>query len=118
MGEPTSPQLDTSTAATLLGLIERFGVMAVLLVYFVVRDFLRYRNDQREKFEYREEIKRLSGEISGDHKDTMARQHTHIERARRTHDMLITTLEDFEPTSMGAKILKMQDAPTETLIKK
>lgn len=110
--------MDTSAAATLLGLIERFGVMAVLLVYFVVRDFIRYRNDQREKQEYRDEIKRLSGEISGDHKNVMARQHRHIDKAQRTHDMLITTLEDFEPTSVGAKILKAQDAPTEPLTKK
>lgn len=125
VGEPSTPPIDTSAAATLLGLIERFGVMAVLLVYFVVRDFIRYRADQREKQESRDDIKRLYGEIkdlnneiSGDHKIAMAKQHSHIERARRTHDMLIVALEDFEPTAQGTKLLKAQEAPTEALNRK
>jgi hypothetical protein len=106
VGEPNTPPVDTSAAATLLGLIERFGVMAVLLVYFVVRDYLRYRADQTEKREYKASIAGLQSLINGDHKALIAKQGKELNRARQTHDVLIETLENYEPTEIAVKALE------------
>lgn len=39
----------TGSVAQYAGLIEKFGVMACLLVYFLVRDYLRNKADSQEK---------------------------------------------------------------------
>ena len=89
-----------------MSLIERFGVMAVLLVYFVVRDYIRYRADQKEKAEYKAYIENLQDQINGDHKALIGKQGKELNRTKQTHDVLIDTLKDYEPTEAAIKALE------------
>lgn len=90
---------EVSQLEPVFSLIEKFGVMAVLLVYFVVRDFLRYRADQQEKKEYRESIKKLNDEKQADRDGIIKDQSEIITKARTTHRVLVDTLKDYKPTA-------------------
>lgn len=78
-------------------LAKTFGVVGAILVYFIVRDYLRYQADQKEKVALNKKLDDLVKGIITDYRKELKDNQEIIVKARETHKILIET---YEPTSV------------------
>lgn len=79
------------------GLMERFGVMACLLLYFLLRDYFRNKADIAEKTTLLSKLNSLEEFIREKLMDKLDESVVVIKESRRTHDRLLTALEKNTP---------------------
>lgn len=79
------------------GLLEKFGVMACLLLYFLVRDYLRSKADSAEKIASQVKHDRLEEFIRTTFMGKLDDCNNAIKSSERTHKNLLTALEKNAP---------------------
>lgn len=92
---------DTNTTASAVqgyaALVEKFGIMAALLAYFLVRDYLRNKVDQTEKIAQTAKLDSLNVYVRDILSKQLATSTTAIKANTKTHDHLLDALEHKSP---------------------
>ncbi len=98
-----------------MGLIEKFGVMACLLIYFLIRDWLQRKADVKEKEGLISKINSLDTFI----RDSLLKQLTTCNNIIRddlkTHGALLKAIEKEEPLSRAAHDRRIERAQDPSL---
>ena len=79
------------------GLVEKFGIMAALLVYFLIRDYLRDKADQRDKLHRQAKQEALETYVRETLSNQLALSSTILRQTAKTNDKLLEALERKAP---------------------
>lgn len=94
----------TDAVTQYAGLIEKFGVMAVLLLYFLVRDYFRNKADEVEKVALKNKQDALEEFIREKLTDKLDDAVTTMRESKRVNKQLLTALEHKAPCMAQAAI--------------
>lgn len=86
----TATALPTDQITQWLDIVKDVGVVVAILAYFVIRDYLRYQADQKEKVAMRLEIRNLTNTLITGYSVAMQDNQETIIKAERTHKTLIS----------------------------
>lgn len=79
------------------GLVEKFGIMAALLVYFLIRDYLRDKSEQRDKQHRMAKQEALESYVRETLANQLAQNSGVLKATTKTHDKLLEALERKSP---------------------
>lgn len=79
------------------GLVEKFGIMAALLIYFLIRDYLRDKADQKDKEHRMAKQEALESYVRETLSNQLALNSNVMKTNTRTHDKLLEALERKSP---------------------
>jgi len=106
----------TDTVTQYAGLIEKFGVMAALLLYFLVRDYFRNKADDVERVALKKNQDALEEFIRDKLADKLDDAVASIRESRNTNKQLLSALEHKTPCmSQAAKAAKASMKETEKM---
>lgn len=108
---------NTEPVAYYAGVLEKFGVMAVMLLYFLVRDYLRSKNDALEKASMANKLNELENFIREKLSEKLDDAVDVMRSTKRSNKALLEALENKAPClSYAAKDQRkrQEDATTES----
>ena len=95
---------------TTAALLEKFGIMAVVLAYFIVRDYFRSKDDKEEKLALIAKIDESQRYV----RETLTQQLSHCTNVIRdnlkTHDRFLKAIETTDPLKQAAHDRRIERA--------
>lgn len=95
---------------TTAALIEKFGIMTVVLAYFIIRDYFRSKDDKEEKLALISKIEESQRYV----RDTLTAQLTQCTNVMRdnlkTHDRFLKAIEGANPMAQAAHDRRIERA--------
>lgn len=82
----------TDHVGTLITLLDKFGVAVVILLYFVVRDYLRWKEDRERDKLHHDKIEELEKFIKTNLMNTLSRSNVCIDKNSRALNKIVHAL--------------------------
>ena len=95
----TAPEQVKTTVDMVSSLVEKFGVMFILLAYFVVRDYFRMKSDGIERKELLRSLEAKDTYIKNELKESLERCVREVTKAKSVSAIVIEALKEIPATS-------------------